>query len=69
MPLQRSVRSINDLVKMKDEDRRVMLRNLSDQEYRNVINVLAAMPLVKMEVTTEGMTGLLLIYMYLSVMW
>ncbi|CAG5121065.1 unnamed protein product, partial [Candidula unifasciata] len=45
--------SHRDLVNMKDEDRRLMLRSLSDSEYLDVISVCAKMPYVEMNIKTE----------------
>ena len=52
--LQRSIRSIKDFVKMKDEDRRNMLRNLSPEEYQDIMNVCAMMPHVTMTAQPSG---------------
>ena len=37
----------------KDEDRRSLLRSLSDDQYRDIIRVLALIPVLDVEVTTE----------------
>ncbi len=37
----------------KDEDRRSLLRSLSDDQYRDIIRVLALIPILDVEVTTE----------------
>ncbi|XP_067674081.1 translocation protein SEC63 homolog [Haliotis asinina] len=50
---KRNIRTIRDLVSMKEEDRRSMLRGLNDSEYNDVMNVCAGMPDVIMEVTSE----------------
>ena len=39
---------------MKEEDRRALLRSLTDDEYRDVLNVISMMPNINMEVTSEG---------------
>ena len=39
---------------MDETDRRSLLRQLSDAEYRDVLNVCATMPNVEMEVCCEG---------------
>ncbi|ELU17583.1 hypothetical protein CAPTEDRAFT_160293 [Capitella teleta] len=46
---KRSVRTIRDLAKLKDEDRRLMLRNFSEAEYHDLMLILAEMPLIDME--------------------
>ncbi|KAI8791769.1 translocation protein SEC63 homolog [Biomphalaria glabrata] len=50
---KRDIRHIRDFVNMKDEDRRMMLRNLSDNEYLDVMTVCANMPYIEMSVKTE----------------
>lgn len=37
----------------QEEDRRSLLRGLSDEAYRDVIRVLAMMPLLTIKITTE----------------
>ena len=39
---------------MKNDERRDMLHSLSEQEYRDVMNVAAAMPYVTMDVKSQG---------------
>lgn len=51
---QRNIRHIRDFVNMKDEERRLMLRSLSDHDYLDVIAVCAKLPYVEMTVKTEG---------------
>ncbi|KAF5400536.1 Translocation protein SEC63 [Paragonimus heterotremus] len=46
---QRNIKSIRQLVKIPDEKRRTLLRSLSDEQYRDVLNVCASMP--SLEVT------------------
>ncbi|VDN49874.1 unnamed protein product [Dibothriocephalus latus] len=43
-PFQRSVKTVRQLAEMPDDRRRVLLRNLSDEQYRDILNVLAGMP-------------------------
>ena len=40
-------------ISIKDEDRRSLLRSLSDDQYRDVIRVLALVPIIGVEITTE----------------
>ncbi|CAH3176181.1 unnamed protein product [Porites evermanni] len=47
---KRSVRSIRQLTSMKDEDRRSLLRNLTGEQYEDVINVCSMLPIVEMKV-------------------
>jgi translocation protein SEC63 len=50
---RRSVRSLLQLAQMKDDDRRSMLRNLSDDQYEDIMNVVGNMPLLELEVRSE----------------
>ncbi|XP_059158814.1 translocation protein SEC63 homolog [Physella acuta] len=50
---KRDIRHIRDFVSMDDEDRRSMLRSLTDNEYCDVMTVCAQMPYVEMTVKTE----------------
>lgn len=47
---KRSVRSIKQLASMKDVDRRALLRNLTGEQYEDVINVCSMFPSVEMAV-------------------
>jgi translocation protein SEC63 len=51
---KRNIRTIRDLAKMKEEDRRPMLRNLSDQDYYDLLLVLMQMPLIEMNAKCQG---------------
>merc|ERR1711997_829667 len=50
---RRQIKTLQQLAKMKDEDRRSLLRSLSDDQYRDIIRVLALIPIIDVEVTTE----------------
>ncbi|GFQ78927.1 translocation protein SEC63 homolog [Trichonephila clavata] len=50
---KRNIRSIKQLASMKNDDRKNMLRNLTANEYADVMNVLAKMPLLDIEVKVE----------------
>ena len=50
---KRSIKTLHQLAKMKDEDRRSLLRTLTEEQYRDVIRVLSLMPLLEVEVHTE----------------
>lgn len=52
--LQRNIRNFHQLVSMKDDERRALLRQLSDSEYRDVMNVVATLPNVEVKVNCEG---------------
>ncbi|RUS73201.1 hypothetical protein EGW08_019047 [Elysia chlorotica] len=53
MTRKRDIRHIRDFISMKDEDRRAMLRGLTDAEYIDVMTVCANLPFVEMNVRTE----------------
>merc|ERR1719340_100124 len=50
---KRNIKTLQQLAKMKDEDRRSVLRSLNDDQYRDVIRVLALIPIIDVDVTTE----------------
>ncbi|XP_025097112.1 translocation protein SEC63 homolog [Pomacea canaliculata] len=50
---KRDIRHIRDLVAMKDEERRQILRSLSDAEYLDVVTVSSNMPHIQMKIRTE----------------
>jgi len=50
---KRNIKTLQQLAKMKDEDRRSVLRSLNDEQYRDVIRVLALIPIIDVDVTTE----------------
>ncbi|KAI1286775.1 Translocation protein SEC63 -like protein [Halotydeus destructor] len=50
---RRYIRNIEHLAQMKDDDRRTMLRNLSDDQYEDIVNVLGSMPLIVLDVRSE----------------
>merc|ERR1719210_3330679 len=50
---KRNIKTLQQLAKMKDEDRRSLLRSLNDDQYRDVIRVLALIPIIDVDVTTE----------------
>ena len=58
---QRNIQRIRDLVRMEEEDRRALLRTLTDDEYRDVMNVCATMPNVEMTIKSEGTLVLLVL--------
>jgi len=47
------VKTLRQLALMKEEDRRSLLRSISDDQYKDVMKVLSNMPSLKMTVTTE----------------
>ncbi|TRY64193.1 hypothetical protein TCAL_10812 [Tigriopus californicus] len=50
---KRNIKTLQQLAKTKDEDRRSVLRGLTDDQYRDVIRVLASMPIISLDITTE----------------
>ena len=60
---QRNIQRIKDLIRMEEEDRRLLLRTLTDDEYRDVMNVCAVMPNVEMIIKSEGTTVFILMYL------
>ena len=47
---KRHIKSLTQLAKMKDEDRRSLLRTLTDEQYRDVIRVLSLLPVLSIQV-------------------
>lgn len=47
---KRSVRSVRQLASMKDDDRRSLLRNLTGEQYEDVINVCSMFPVIELKV-------------------
>ncbi|XP_013381039.1 translocation protein SEC63 homolog [Lingula anatina] len=50
---KRNIRSIKQFASMNEEDRRLLLRTLSDSEYRDVMNVCAQMPHIDLTIKSE----------------
>merc|ERR1711962_640203 len=50
---KRNIKSLKQFAQMKEEDRRSLLRSISDEQYKDVIKVLGMMPSLSMNVTTE----------------
>jgi len=50
---RRNIKTLHQLARMKDEERRSLLRTLTDEQYRDVIRVLSLMPILNIKVTTE----------------
>ncbi|CAH1799731.1 unnamed protein product [Owenia fusiformis] len=50
---RRNIRGIKDFVCMKEEDRRSLLRSISDEEYKDIMNVCTSMPHITMKVHTS----------------
>ena len=59
-PFQRNIRNIRQLVSMREDERRALLRSLANDEYANVMSMCASLPHVEMNVKTEGAYWLLL---------
>ncbi|XP_074663025.1 translocation protein SEC63 homolog isoform X2 [Tubulanus polymorphus] len=50
---KRNIRSIKQFVSLNEDERRALLRNLPEDDYRDVLNVCCSMPYLSMGVTTE----------------
>ncbi|ENN75196.1 hypothetical protein HUJ04_002272 [Dendroctonus ponderosae] len=55
MSKKRQIKSLQQYAQMKTDERRSLLRNLSDEEYENVIKVLGKMPSIDFQITVEVM--------------
>lgn len=51
---QYKVRSLQDLVSLKDSDRRSMLRFLGEEKYDEVMAVLGSFPHITMDIKLQG---------------
>lgn len=70
--LQRHIQRIRDLIAMKEEDRHSLLRYLTADEYRDIINVCSSLPYVTMEVHSTGIyiyEYTMYIFKFLFPMW
>lgn len=54
MFLQRHIKSIQQFAQLKHEERRQILRNLSDEQYEDVMKVIGKMPYIDFQVRSEG---------------
>lgn len=59
LSLQYKVRSLQDLVSLKDSDRRIMLRVLGEEKYDEVMAVLGSFPHVTMDTKLQGQSGII----------
>merc|ERR1740131_50419 len=50
---RRNIKGLKQLAMMADEDRRLLLRGLSDEQYKDLMKVLAGFPQLSMTITTE----------------
>ncbi|XP_075232582.1 translocation protein Sec63 isoform X3 [Lycorma delicatula] len=50
---KRQIRSIQQFCQMKSEDRRSLLRHLSDEQYTDIMKVISKMPLIDFQVRSE----------------
>ncbi|XP_065648722.1 translocation protein SEC63 homolog isoform X2 [Hydra vulgaris] len=50
---KRHIKSIRELVGMKNEERRLLLRTLSDEQYQDIINVCSSFPSLDIEVKVK----------------
>lgn len=54
MNKKRHVKTLQQLAQLKNDDRRQLLRHLTDDEYHNVIKVLGNMPYIDFKIQHEG---------------
>ena len=54
MSKKRQVRTIQQFCQMKEEDRRTLLKALTDDQYQDVLSVCYSMPLIDFKVQCEG---------------
>ena len=50
---RRNIKSLKQLAQMGEEDRRLLLRSLADDQYKDLVKVLGGFPNLSMSVTTE----------------
>merc|ERR1719436_1177581 len=50
---RRNIKTLAQLAKMSDEDRRLLLRGLAEEQYKDLVKVLGSFPSLSMSVTTE----------------
>jgi len=58
---QRQIKSLQQFAQLKGEERRLILRNLSDSQYEDVMKVLGNMPYIDFKVRSEGNSLFILI--------
>jgi len=61
---QRQIKSLQQFAQLKGEERRLILRNLSDSQYEDVMKVLGNMPYIDFKVRSEGNSLFILIVFY-----
>lgn len=54
MSKKRQIKSLQQYAQLKGEDRRSLLKSLSDEEYENVMKVLEQMPYIDFQTQVEG---------------
>merc|ERR1711971_57957 len=50
---RRNIKTLQQVAKLDDDERRSLLRKLTDEEYKDVIRVLASFPILDVTITTE----------------
>ncbi|KAL1491436.1 hypothetical protein ABEB36_012035 [Hypothenemus hampei] len=53
MSKKRQIKSLQQYAKLRSDERRALLKSLSDEEYENVMKVLGKMPLIDFQITVE----------------
>jgi len=54
MSRKRQIRTIQQFCQLKEDDRRVLLKALNDNQYQDVLRVCSSMPLIDFKVQCEG---------------
>lgn len=54
MSKKRQIRTLQQYAQLKSEERRNLLKSLSDDEYENVMKVLGKMPYIDFQTQVEG---------------
>lgn len=54
--MQRQIKSLQQYAQLKGEERRYLLKSLSDEQYEDVMKVLGNMPYIDFQVRCEGNT-------------
>ena len=52
--LQRTIRSIQQFLALDEQERRLLLRSLTDEQYIDIMNVLSIYPYVTMNISWKG---------------
>ena len=59
MYCQHQIKSLQQFAQLKGDERRLILRHLSDSQYEDVMKVLGNMPYIEFKVRSEGICYLI----------